>query len=248
MKLAYKCCIALFILSISLGLADGKKRNRRFANPITAAIFSGSLEAGASLTGTSVGALMKPGYSVSVSGSVENFSKFTLIQRHCEAASGYINTPLTTVHGGQKEGFASHKTGNTATGSWVRCTLQYGANTLFHFMYSAPYSFDLHSNWLALAICPKTNSQCRHLNANNMYYKSYGFMRRREYYYSVTNTKVCNDVICAVGQMGTSHHPQIHIKVYAKKLNDASAVIQKSFKENGLKSSNYDNFIKRQFW
>merc|ERR1719495_1918958 len=190
---------------------------------------------------------MNGGYSVSVSGSLENFSKWAIIRKVCTPASGYINLPLTTVRSGQKEGFASHKTGSTATGSWVHCSLGVGPKTLIHFMYSVPYSHDFHSNWLAIAVCSFSSSTCKSLNAKKMYKENYSFMQRKEYYSSISDTKMCNDDVCVIGVMGTSHKPEIHFKVYPRSFDNTAPVIKESFKKSGKNENDWNNFIKWQF-
>ena len=55
-------------------------------------------------------------------------------------------------------------------------------------MYSAPYSFDMHSNWLGLAITTP-NVQ---LDADKMYYGTYSYVALEEFYNSVRPAKICS--------------------------------------------------------
>ena len=135
-----------------------------------------------------------------------------------------MNVPMRSVAPGQREGFASHKTAHTATGSWVRCAFDVG-DIMFHFMYSAPFSFDFHSNWLAFAVCPKTDSTCRGFTAYKLYWNTHSYIAKREYYYNIHTLKKCYGKICITGVMGTSHKPEIDIKVMPLSYDDLADVV-----------------------
>lgn len=211
---------------------------------VAASLIGTAVSAGTSLAGTTVGALANKAYSIAVSGSVENYSKFDLTKVKCTNKAGYINKALPTIHAGLKEGFASHQ-GGAGTGSWVHCSMVASGspNTMVHIMYIAPNNFDLYSNKLALGICSRKLSECRNLNAYKMYYENYKFMTRGEFYYSSNDMVFCHKELCMVGKMGTSHQPEIKINVYAKKFTDAFEKIQHKFKSNNKTSGDYDKFI-----
>ena len=212
---------------------------------LTAAIVGAAISSGASLVGTTVGALQRPDYSVSVSGSLENYSKWPLHFKGCEMASGYMNVPMRSVASGLREGFASHKTSDSATGSWIKCAFTVN-NVMVHFMYSAPYSFDFHSNTLAFGVCPPHDHSCSGFTASSMYYGSSSYLARREYYYSVKTLKKCFMGICITGVMGTNHHPEIDMKVMPESYDDLCNVAKDASLKDRWNKSEYENFVKAQ--
>lgn len=225
--------------------ADSKlRREKRAIGAFTTAMITTGISAGTSLAGTSVSAIMAPAYTVAVSGSVENYSKWPMIFQYCESAAGQINKNMINVDPGKKEGFASHKTGHTAKGTWVYCLYKVN-NIRVHIMYSAPYDFNLHSNWLALAVTASSVT----LNADKMYNKRYNYMARREYYYSVRPTELCQVGFCIKGTMGTSHRPIVTIKFYPRSFDNICPSVRKSLKDMDVKDANqaYKKFIDDEF-
>jgi len=208
----------------------------------TTAMLEAGISAGTSLGGAGIGSLMAKSYSVAVGVDVENFCKWTMILEYCTPASGYMNKPAVNVDPGKKEGFASHKTGGTATGSWVYCLYKVN-NKHVQIMYSAPYDFNYHTNWLSLAITNKDIT----LDAHKMYYKYYSFMAREEYYYTIRPTEICQQDMCIKGTMGNSHHPEIHIELYPKNYNDLSSTVMKDLDAVGDKNGKYAEFINNEF-
>lgn len=207
----------------------------------TAAMISAGITAGTSLAGTTVHALMASGYNVAVSGSVENYSQWPMILRHCDHEAGQTTIPMIDINTGKKEGFASHKTGHTATGVWVYCLYAVN-NKHVHIMYSAPYSFDFHSNWLALAI----TSSATTLDADKMYYKSYSHMARQEYDDRVVPTEICRQGLCIKGSMGTSHKPTVTIQLYPQSFKNVSPSVSKNLDSKNAESK-YEKFIDSLF-
>lgn len=205
-------------------------------------IISGFIDSGASLVGTTVDGLKAPVYSVSVSGSIENFSRWSLQLIECEVVSGHMNVPMNSVASGQREGFASHKVPNTAKGSWVRCTFKVN-KSLMHVMYSAPYSFDLHSNTLSLAICEADKADCQDLDANTMYYGARSYMEKGTYYNKVYDTVMCNAGFCISGTMGTTHKPTVLLRVYPKDFENLTPAVKGSAPSDRWDKTDYENFI-----
>lgn len=249
MKLSKICCLLLFVC---LTFGELSKKGKESENPeqpqkrvigaLTTAIIGASISAGASLAGTTVNALKDPTYGVTVSGSVENYAKWAMHFKTCEIKSGYMNIPMRSVAPGQKEGFAGHKTGHTATGSWIRCTFQVD-NALVHFMYSAPYNFNHYSNTLAVAVCPKGSRDCKNMNAYKMYYNSRNFLARRKYYYSVKTVKICKYGFCFTGSMGTSHKPTIHLKLMPTSYDNLSDASKTSSVKERWNKADYERLV-----
>jgi len=205
-------------------------------------IISGFIDSGASLVGTTVDGIKAAVFSVAVSGSIENYSRFSMQFIECEVASGHINVPIGSVASGLREGFASHKVPNSAKGSWVRCSFKTD-QSIVHFMYSAPYSFDLHSNTLSLAVCEADDTDCQDLTANAMYYGSRPYMKRRSYYNKVYDTHICNAGFCISGTMGTTHKPTINLRVYPMDFDDLAFAVKDSAPIDRWDPVDYKNFI-----
>jgi len=201
-----------------------------------------SIDAGDSLKGKTVKDLQTGEYTVEASGAVQNFLKWPLSVQTSEAASGDINFVLPNVKAGIEEGFASHKTSDTATGTWVRYSLVIDADIMFHFIYCAPYNFNFNTNWLSIAMCPKSNTLCRSLNANKMYYNSYPFMKRKRFYYDINPIGICYDDTCVVGWMMKDHHPTMYLLVLPKNYYDLSEKTRKRLPK--MTAEDYDWFMK----
>jgi len=220
------------------------RTKREPVSAFTTEMIASGISAGTSLTGTTESALMAPGYSVAVSGSIENYTEWPMIFQYCKADAGKINKAMVTVQPGKKEGFASHKTAHTATGSWVYCLYKVN-NKRVHIMYSAPYSFDFYSNWLALALTTSSVG----LDAEEMYDEDPSFMAKREYYDMVRPARICREGLCISGTMGTSHKTIVHINLYPRSFGNLSPSVKKSLKDKDVKngSRKYDKFIMDEF-
>ena len=75
-------------------------------------ILTNSIGAGTTLVGTTSDNLKELGYSIAVSGSIENYVNEHLKLMKCQIERGYVNVAFRTVSSGLREGFASHKAGN----------------------------------------------------------------------------------------------------------------------------------------
>lgn len=183
-------------------------------------------------------------YGVAVGGSIENYSQWPLMFEKCHVEDGYMNIAPQTVQPGMQEGFASHKTAHTAKGSWLKCSFAVDGKTLVHFMYSAPHDFNLHSNWLAVAICPKADHSCAGLDVNDMYYYSYGFLGRKEFYYDSVPLTFCREDLCVVAQMGTSHKPTVSLKVFPQNYKDLAVSGKIALERDMWAPKDYDTYIR----
>ncbi|XP_066911808.1 tereporin-Ca1-like [Clytia hemisphaerica] len=211
---------------------------------INLGIIKKSIKAGTTLAHTTVKNLKEERYVVAVSGSVENYSSFTLRMEVCEIRTGYVNVPMQNVASGQKEAFASHKSGNLATGTWLRCTFKI-KDDFVHFMYSAPYSFDLHGNTLAVAVCPQSSNDCQSMNAKKMYNDNKSFMIRHTYYNIIREISKCGKNFCIRGSMGTSHKPEIDLALFPTSFDDLAEAAKKSAVKERWDLKDYENFIKQ---
>lgn len=228
-------CMVVLLVSVQLtcGLADW-----------VATMVAGGISAGASLMGTTVGALMDKSYNVAVAGSIENYSKWTMILDHCHAEDGYINKPFKNINQAKKEAFASHKTGHTAKGTFVYCLYKVNQNQKHvHIMYSAPYDFNLHSNCMGVAI----TDQYTKLDANKMYYNEYDYMDKKDAYHGVNPVKKCREGVCIKGEMGTPHHTEVNIEFYPETFENLAFPIRQAMTDKPNKEQEYTNFINSQF-
>jgi len=252
MKLLVIFTIGFIALKSNANSIDHKKVNMKDINElkekrgiIGGAIIAGGITAGASILGIGIKRLMSTGYSVAVAGSIENYSKVAMIFEECEVKNGKMNKPMVTVHPGEKEGFASHKSSWSFHGSWVYCTYRVSDRRV-HIMYDAPYTFHYSCyNTLALAITMPHVT----LSASDMFEKRYSFMAKRQYYYSIAPTKICDDTFCITGTMGYSHKPEIKIKLYPRHFyhlsHSCKDIMRQAWHKNAGRQ--YSKFIKNVF-
>lgn len=233
----YAFLLLCFVGTITSKENETKQRKKRIA-PEIATLISGAINAGATLASTIVSVLMAPGFNVAVAGSIENYSKWYLILEECELVKGYMNVPMHNVKSGYREGFASHKTGNTATGSYQRCTFK-GNNNFIHIMYSAPYSFDLHKNWLGVAICPRDDNECREMTADKIYYQKANLAFIKDYYEKISPLRQCRGDFCFTGAMGTTI-----LKLISKSTRRATTISQQRFHLQPLKTNGQQKITK----
>lgn len=212
------------------------------------------IQTGASLTGTTVSALRDPEFSISASGSIENYSRWPLYHVGCNIENGKMNVPMTSVLPGQKEGFASHKTGDAAVGNFIKCTYIITGNTslpyssvYIHIMYEIPYDLLYNANILSLAVCNvvEDGNKCWTLSAGDMRDRNYAFMNRMVYKDLVSRILICRSGICLYGMMGSSHITEITITLYPESFEDLSPTILSNgkFPEKKKAKSEYLKFI-----
>ena len=246
---AFKFICIVSSFAILVESASEKVRNKnnfhrqKRDGGLSAALIGAAISTGASLAGTTVGALKQNQYSVAVSGSVTNFASNALILDFCRIEKGEMNEPLRDVASGQQEGFGGHKAGVTATGHWVQCRYRAGNDALIYLMYSAPYSFDFHKNLLAASICHRTSKRCQQTTINDMYYGTRADMKQKSYYDNIETLKVCNMGYCITGVMGTSHRPQIAWKVYPTKFENLATAVQGSAAANQWDKKDYERYV-----
>ncbi|CAC5409006.1 Tereporin-Ca1 [Mytilus coruscus] len=151
---------------------------------------------------------------------------------------GIIKSPPVVVLPGQREQFIAHKTGDTATGtsgtaSWFISSARKKAVV----MWSCPYSFDYHSNWLGVGLTEIDNMHHRDW-FKQMYYESSGKglnFRRGDYYYHTRKISIKDSQFEVVGTMGTSHKSKARIIVRPLELCDLSNNLRRRV-ENGTLS------------
>ena len=208
-----------------------------------AAAIGGGIVAGASLIGTTSKSLSDPSYSVTVSGAIENFAKYTMNLKKCHVEDGYVNVPLRSIAPGSKEGFASHKAGHAAKGTYVLCTYKM-KGTLLHIMFSDPYSYNHYENRLGFAICPEDNDKCKGIDADDIYYKYSTYAKVQKYYGKYKPLKLCHGDFCLHGIMGTTHKTDISVKLYPKNYSDLSEALKSTPIKERYTKDDYEKFVK----
>merc|ERR1712129_542311 len=114
--------------------------------------------------------------------------------------SGYVSVPPSRVAAGKKEAIQTAKVPDRATGT--SGTVYWDLQVPGRFirgggMYSAPYSFDFHSNQFAVGISPEIGNfnyspERSSFNFVDMYYGGQGgWFRRRAYYNNIGTIEVC---------------------------------------------------------
>lgn len=180
-------------------------------------------------------------YGYEASGAVENYSKWTLSLRHSEEAHGYETIKMRhSIHPGYMMGFAARHASSTAVGVWMRFSFVVDDDILLHFMYMTPYS-DSINNVLAVAACDSVSRLCRSMDADKMYFNKYPFLERREYnQYRILVAK-CDDNLCILGWMDSSHKPVVRIKVFPRSYYGLKDSIREKLSD--LTKEKYDAFI-----
>ena len=211
-------------------------------------ILTNSIGAGATLSGTTADNLKETSFSVAASGSIENYANDHLRLIGCDIETGEVNIPFRDVSSGLREGFASHKSGLHATGSWIGCQFKIYGDTV-HLMYSVPYSHDLHKNTLAVGVCSSSDPKCKNLDATKMFYDTTGkdglnsLFSRKEYYNYVRKTHFCGPNVCVTGTMGSSHKPTIHFKIFPKSFNNLATASKDTAAKDRWNPKDYERFI-----
>nr|UYP38769.1 mytiporin 2 [Mytilus galloprovincialis] len=207
------CCLIGLVVRVN-GVID-------WAAAIAAAgAASSAVISGGSLLGNLAGA---PGYAVVCTIEVENWTKYPLMLPEARNNGGIIKSPPVVVLPGQKEQFIAHKTGHTATGTFGTASwLISSARKRAVVMWSCPYSFDFHSNWLGVGLTDRGCTDHRNWYGQ-MYYRSSGGglnFRRGEYYYHTRTISIRDSEFEVVGIMGTSHKANVRIIVRPRELRD----------------------------
>ena len=171
----------------------------------------GLATSGASVALAGAAEAANAGTRVVVQLEVIDLSKWSLTNPVTHIHGGVVETQARHVKPGMKEMMVMRKTYHTSTGSYGTVSWEVNGREVI-VMWSAPYSFDHHSNWLAVGVGSKGTHQRN--TFNDMYYRSGSWFKRDEYYYYTRDVTKCDGVICIRGNMGTSQHPKIRIVVY----------------------------------
>lgn len=177
---------------------------------------------------------MSAPYGVTMKMEIENYTKWPMAQPISHNVAGQIRVPAGPVLSAGKEAMLAHKTSDTATGTYGVVSWLVTDDKRAVVMWSAPYSFDFHSNWMAVGIMDAAYVRNRGASlADDMYYHD-GDFTRGEYYYHSRSIKYCAAGICIKGAMGTSHKTTIKIKVWPEKAEDLSYDVKAWLKQESI--------------
>ncbi|XP_055348083.1 tereporin-Ca1-like [Paramacrobiotus metropolitanus] len=173
-----------------------------------------ALRDGQSLTGTTPDAVMKAiTHNVAATLEIRNFTRYNLTNPQTQINAGYVKIPAEDVEAGVREIMAMHKTDHTATGtSGVVSWLINGSNERLVIMWSAPYSFDFHSNWMGVGI-QSAGFQLDAKTFNEMYKGEESWFRRKEFYKDTNQLVLQGRNIIVTATMGTTHKADIVVEV-----------------------------------
>ncbi|OQV21920.1 Dehydrogenase/reductase SDR family member 1 [Hypsibius exemplaris] len=160
---------------------------------------------GASLAGTTAADLLQAiTHRVGVVLELRNYTKWNLTNPIVIINAGQIKTAPSDVHAGQREIMAAHKTDHTATGSSGTVSWNVdGTGQRVVIMWSAPYSFDFHTNWLAVGVMDASSLHLLGENTFNEMYKSEeSWFKRKEFYRDTTQVRFAADQFEVTGSMG----------------------------------------------
>jgi len=123
-----------------------------------------------------------------------------------------------------KEAMAGHKVGHTATGCSGVVSWNIHAGKILAVMYSVPYNQDWYSNWLAVGIFDEQDTA--HF-FDKMYEGREIEFKRKEFYWNTNRVEyTCRRVATVTATMGTSHKPEILVKLYPEVPFEYAAALQ----------------------
>ena len=199
-----------------------------------AAATVGNIIAGASLAGTSASALANSlsseGYIVATVIEIENHTKWGLYDAKSWAKWGQIRTAPSIVKPGEKEAWTTHKTNLSVVGSAgvIYYSLE-GLDEVLAIAWDVPVNQIDYSNYLAIGLYSGDDFE-----GIKTFDEGYDILRNgkpstqpsttsptwpwsgRDYYSTIEVCQTCSPNILVHCSMGTSRHPTIEIKVYAR--------------------------------
>nr|UMA82392.1 venom-related protein conoporin [Conus ebraeus] len=185
-----------------------------------ASIASSVVKAGTSLAGTTLQSLADPGFSVTCTIQVENWTRYALMYPTVLTwGNPAVTSAPTAILPTKIEAFSTRKPRSTATGvsGTVSWELQ-GAHRRFVLMWSAPFNFNHHSNWMGVGMTRLGLVDVAPGNTwfNQMYYRGNNedlTFNRREFYNNLRPVIYRNDKFEIVGFMTNIHRAQIRVVI-----------------------------------
>ncbi|KAK7495273.1 hypothetical protein BaRGS_00013455 [Batillaria attramentaria] len=220
----------IVLLCIALGLLSAQPVQG--LDPATISAAASAIIAGSSIAGTSINGLMGDGYRVTCAIVVENWTKYPLTLPNVRLTGGFLSKPPRAILPSKREAMVARKTAHTATGSYGTVSwLIQGLNRRVFVMWSAPFNFDHHHNWMGVGL--SRSGYVSHPYGSEVFDQMYygnsdsniGFTRD-EYYYHSDPAIYSDSDIEVVGTMGTTHKAEVHIIVRPKREQDLADAIR----------------------
>jgi len=166
------------------------------------------IAAGTSITGVGQ-AFLNTSSSIKFKLEVANATNKTLSVHEAYNHNGYHHTPAEDIGPGVKEAMFGGYVPNTTKGCYGTLSWKIGdTNQIIVVMYSAPYSFDWHSNYLGVWI---GREQPTEEFAYKMYYGGKGYLK--EFYYDGNPIHYPKGDYHVWASMGQSHQPEIVVRI-----------------------------------
>jgi hypothetical protein len=188
---------------------------------------AGAIQAGVSITSA---ASAQTVHNVRINIFIENYTKWNFEKVSAINVAGYIPVVPADLLSCRKEQLYAHKSSDKATGTFGMVRFQ--SNSLdiseenqVNIMWSAPYSFDFYSNYLVIDCTSGQGSNLAEI-ANDMYYADTYKNLRKEFYSSVEQLEDTCSKFKVVVTMGTSHAPEIHVKLIPLKYEDLADCVR----------------------
>ena len=221
----------LFLVCMSCTISQANSDFGLSAAAISAA--GAAISAGTSLVGTTLNGLMNDGYKVTCGIEIENWTRFPLTDAVVRVGAGAISVPPIAVLPGKKEAMVARKTSDTATGTYgtVSWLIETNPRRRVVVMWSAPYDFNAHSNWMAVGLT--SHNMTQHAPGNQWFDQMYFHddsnvlrFERKEYWDNISPVNIMDDRFRAVGNMGSSHKAQVKVILRPLKEDDLAAPIR----------------------
>nr|AXS67892.1 coluporin-20 [Colubraria reticulata] len=174
---------------------------------------------GRSLAGKSLDDFVEKDYRVHAVIQVENWTRYALLNPIVRLGGGVITSLPYNVLPGEREAFAARKSDFGPTGSYGIVIWEVaGTDRLFVLMWSEPYDFTFHNNYLGLGMTKKGHMEIPPQITwyERMYYdtgnSNFTFDRKKFNDDSLEPLHFSNDTEFEItGEMSPSHHAKIKV-------------------------------------
>jgi len=138
-----------------------------------------------------------------------------------QVVQGWVKEAIVTVKANKKQSMNGRHLYATATGCVGSCAWSIGdSGKILVVMYSAPFDFNLYSNWLAVGIFDETKRGNYHHEKGEiedffkkMYYDDEKDFKREEYYRTSDKVTFEKDGYSVEGEMDKNHTPNISVTI-----------------------------------
>merc|ERR1711872_342057 len=201
----------------TLVLAGYSKTGHMAVVAAVAAAAAGTIIAGASIAGVA-SAFSGCEYNVAFKMEVENYTNHHLSVHESKTNGGLTSEPPVDIKPGVKEALTGHKVGHTATGCSGTVSWTIGdSDKILVVMYDVPYSHDFYSNHCAVGIFDKGDTGGHY---KMMRYNEDECFKKKDFYYDVDPVGVEIDDFTVVATMGSSHKPEIEVRLYPNSVDN----------------------------